>query len=884
MLVKRLVIAILILASMSASIVYAQVTLTQFNSNSTFEGASTNGVPAGWNLVISSPKVKLIPTVSTDSSRSGNKCLKLESNYVNEDQVYGLMKTDIACEPMTEYQFAFYVRSDSNDGSCWFGGGRGWNWINWIPLGTYSWRRLDAYYRTGQNETSFPFFIKAVGNSTIYVDDIKISRMGPSSDPTIRPAYQMWSNDRLQSSFSDIKLETPALRKRLEALKASGAHTDYAQIKLSMIEAFIPNVDKKINDSNLQLACTVMLDEMGLLLSSLKNDIAALTKNPKCVPAAYRYRTGKFSTNGYTQIADVYNPSTGKTTSRPAILNGFGHFFTVTDEMQYWQDRGCNFLQFQQGPDCVIPNPDSTLSVDATAINGVISKLESAAQHNIGATFLISPQYLPSRAGGPYWGDNTSVWAYYETYLAAVLPKIKNIPSLHSITLSNEPHSYAEPTDELLQNTWHQYLAKKYSNIAALNAVYGGTDYVSFSTVPMPSSDKVLPGDYTHNERPWIFDWVRCNEERFTAWHQRMADLVHKYAPNIPVHSKIIGGAIMGGPLADGIDPEMIASFSNYCGFDEVGGVRIIYDLFSSFLKAPAINSENHLITPDITYDILDGQRLYSDLFTQAMHGQTASAAWVYEPNFDELYTNTFTMRPAGMEAIARCGMDLMRIAPAMAAIQDTPRKVAIIYSPASLWYNDSHHPTWRSTWSAIFNTGLRVRFLSEKQLQAGRFDDVKVLILPEAMVVEPGTIEGIRKFVKTGGKVISIGHNLEYTLGWVPISDSKVRPLIWKRMDKVGADWEKQLSKWVNQAGVKADVKLTSSSHPTLAGIHWLSGNLNGKKVVSIANTSGKTVDISISSPKVISAWDMIQDKKIELPVKLKNYGVTTLQISVTK
>ncbi|HEX2949634.1 MAG TPA: hypothetical protein VHV83_08715, partial [Armatimonadota bacterium] len=211
------------------------------------------------------------------------------------------------------------------------------------------------------------------------------------------------------------------------------------------------------------------------------------------------------------------------------------------------------------------------------------------------------------------------------------------------------------------------------------------------------------------------------------------------------------------------------------------------------------------------------------------------------------------------------------------------PRQVAIIYSPASIWYDDSHHPVWRSTWDAFANTGMRVRFLSEKQLQAGQFGDVKVLILPETQVVEPGTIDGIRKFIKAGGKVISIGRNLEYTLGWVPISDSEVRPLIWKSIDKLGIDWEKQLISWVNQAGVKADIKLASATHPSLAGIHWLSGTLNGKNVVSIVNTSGKTVDISISSPKVTRAWDMIADKEIKLPAELKNYGAMTLQIATT-
>lgn len=861
--------------------VFGSVTLAEFNTCGTFEGASENGVPSGWELVISSPKVNLVPAISMDIPQAGTKCLKLTCSYPNEPQVYGLMRTDITCQPMTEYKFTIYVKSESNNGSCWFGGGNQWRWYNGIPMGKYDWTPMDGYYRTGADETSFPFFVLASGNATIYVDSLHVTRMGPASDPTFRPSYQTWDASRLQSVFAEIKAKTPVFRKRLETLKASGAHIDYALSKLSIIEAFLPNAEKKIPNPNYQLACTAMLDEMQQLANLLQSDLEALSSDPKGVPQVYRYRTGPIIPSGYSQIANVMDPKTGKVIRRPSILNGFGHFFTVADEIPFWQDRGCDFIQIELGPNCVSPRPDGTLQVDESAVINIVKYLQNAVKYNVAVTLLISPHYVPNSSGGMYWSDLPSVWAYYNAYLSAILPKIKNIPSLHSITLSNEPHSFSVPTDPYLQKTWLEYISKKYRGVSKLNAAYGGKSFASFSDVPMPPADKVWPGSFTHDERPWIYDWERCNEERFAAWHKRMADLVHKYAPSVSVHTKITGGFLTGGPMADGIDPELYASFTNYCGFDEVGGLRIIYDLDTSFQKAPIINSENHILSPDITYDMLDMQRFYSDIYTQAMHGQTASATWTYEPYFyDGLEKTTFAIRPAAMASVAKCGMDLMRIAPEMSAIQNASRKVAIIYSPVSYWYNSAYHPTWYSAWDAFFNTGLRVRFLSEKQLQAGKFGDVKVLILPEAQVVEPETIAGIRKFVANGGKVISIGHNLEYTPGWLPINAESVKHLLWKRIDIVGIGWQKQVVSWVRKAGVSPNVTLASSTNKDLTGIHWLSGIMNGKKVVSIVNISGKPVDLSISSPNVIGAWDMIADKKIELPIKLQNYGTMMIRL----
>lgn len=871
--------ALVLVCIIDTSSVFADVSVADFNTNGTFEGSSINGVPNGWELVTSNSAVNLVPSISTASPHSGSKCLKLTCSYASVSQVYGLVRANLSCEPSKKYKFTLYIKSDSNDGYCWFGGGKEWRWINTIPMGTYGWTSFEATYTTGSDETSVPFFILAAGNATIYIDDVYVECLGTSESPTILPTYTAWSTSQLQSAFSNIQTQTAALDTQLQALKTAGANTDYAQIKLSMIKAFIPNVNNKITNSDYALACTVMLDEMNQLVSALQSDITALTDDPKCVPAAYRYRTGTITPSGFSQVADVYDPTTKQVVSRPAILNGFGHFNTVADDIPDWQNRGCNLIQIEQGPDCVYSS-NGTLYVNVGPINDVVEKLQSAAANNVSVILLISPHYLPSSAGAPWWSDDTTVWAYYKAYLAKLLPKIKDIPSLQSITLSNEPASYPVPDDTLLQSTWLQYITNKYSNIASLNAAYGGTSYDSFSNVPIPPNDKLLPSNYTHNERPWIYDWERCNETRFASWHKRMADLVHQYAPNIKVQSKVAGGLI-AGLQANGVDPEMFASLTDYCGFDQVGGLSIIYDLDPSFQTAPTVNSENHLINPDINYDMVDNSEIYADIFIQAMHGQTASAAWTYEPNSSDTEQTTFAIRPAGMEAVARCGMDLMRVAPAIAAIQETPREVAIIYSPASQWYDDSHRSMWVSTWNAFFNTGLRVRFLSEKQLQAGQFGNVKVLILPETQVIEPETISAISSFVAAGGKVISLGHVMEYSTGWTPISSSVVDPLIWKRIDTLSIGWEKQVISWIKQAGVTPDVTLASSSNPNLNGIHWLSGTYNGKKVVSIVNTSGDSADISISSPGVIRAHELITDKDIQLPITLPNYSAVVIQIT---
>ncbi|MFA5204520.1 MAG: alpha-amylase family protein [Lentisphaeria bacterium] len=867
--------------------------------NGGFEAVTATGAPQGWETVISSPKVRFTATVVPNQAKEGAHCLKVVTDYTSVPDVYGCMKTVIPCEPMTEYQVTVYVRSEGAGGN-WFGGGRNWAWINGIPQGVYGWTRLDGWYRTGPDETELPLLLQVSGKSTLYFDAIKVVRMGPSTDPTLRPPYQAWPAERLKQSLAWLKATTPEQKRRLNALTAAKANTDYARIKLACIEAYLPAVEKRIGEAKYALACTVMLDEMEQLAKRLKADLAQLQQDPKAVPPAYHYQTGTIRLDGFAQICDVRDPVTGKVAPRPAILNGFGHFFTVSDQMAAWQERGCNFIHIENGPQCVSTQPDQTLRVDKKIIDDLVAKLQAAAKNNVAVTLLISPHYLPNSAGAPWLSDAPGAWAYYEAYLRTLLPRIKDIPSLHSIILSNEPHCFATPSDPYQQQAWRRHLRQTYPSIADLNQAYG-TKYAGFEEVPMPGAttkanfnvapvaaatpdDKSTTSDFTRQERPWIYDWVACNEERFGAWHRRMAALVHEVAPAVPVHAKITGGYLMAFPFADGVNHERFAEFTQFCGFDEVGGVRVIYDLASSFQRAPAINSENHLLQPDFNFDQLNHERLYCDLFAQAMHGQAASAAWVYEPYYDDLATNTFSIRPAGMEAVARAGMDLMRVAPALAAIQNAPRRVAVLYSPLSMWYNDQAHPTWRTAWGAFFGSGLRVRFLSEKQLQADQVGDTAVLILPEAQVVEPATVAALERFVKGGGKIIAAGRNLEFTPGWKPLDPKHERALAWRRLSIATPGWEKQLPALAEEAGVRPAVRLVAADGRPLTGVHWLSGTLDGKTVVAAVNASGKPVTFSVQlagkPAAVTAARDLLRDRAATLPGRLENYQAAVLEL----
>jgi hypothetical protein len=335
-----------------------------------------------------------------------------------------------------------------------------------------------------------------------------------------------------------------------------------------------------------------------------------------------------------------------------------------------------------------------------------------------------------------------------------------------------------------------------------------------------------------------------------------------------------------GLPAGNGVDPEMFAEFTQYAGYDDIGGVKIMQDVLPSFQRAPGVNSEAHLIG-DTDYNLMSRpEHLYAAVFAQAMHGQAATAAWTFEPHSEPLSLWALSIRPAGMAAVGRCGLDLMRAAPALAAIQETPREVAVFYSPTAFYYGEKYHRSWHAAWECFHHTGLRVRFLSEKQLQAGDFGAVKVLLLPDARVVEAATLDALSDFVRAGGHIIAIGDCLEFTPpGWTPVEPQRVRPLFWKRVDTDVWSSQEQILTWVEKAGVRPLLNLRQANGEAPAPVHWLCGVLDGRKVVAAVNISEQAVRLTVTRPEVQEVSDVIGQAERTLPVDVRPYeGVVWL------
>ena len=226
-------------------------------------------------------------------------------------------------------------------------------------------------------------------------------------------------------------------------------------------------------------------------------------------------------------------------------------------------------------------------------------------------------------------------------YVATAIAPLKDHPALHSICLSNEPVNQEEPCDAA-RKLWQAWLQKRHGDIAHLNACYDGK-FASLAEVPLP--DPFGP-------RPAMpRGWITCGSTRSSlrvgtrCWPTRCMPW-----RGLPVHAKAMTWTFAGGSDSRlGVDATLFGRFSDINGNDSVNFYQFGEGEFAqgwreqcAVLRHAAVGPralrfstrENHIIHDrDTRY--VPARHIRAALWQEAIHGQCASAIWVWERSWD---------------------------------------------------------------------------------------------------------------------------------------------------------------------------------------------------------------------------------------------------------
>jgi len=318
-----------------------------------------------------------------------------------------------------------------------------------------------------------------------------------------------------------------------------------------------------------------------------------------------------------------------------------------------------------------------------------------------------------------------------------------------SYCLSNEPAYSNSGRDPFSAPAWHAFLKQRHGTIEKLNTLYQ-KNYKSFDEVP---ADGWKDDDIGRRHG---YDWVCFNDQNFAGWHKWMGDVLRKEDPRVMTHAKImIFFTLDADKLGWGIDPEAFCNATDIAGCDAYSmtvGVGPLdesapneyvyhwqveemgYDLLHSFRNQPVFNSENHPLPNASGAYRFPSRQARASIWQGGLHHQGATTTWVWEdPPADPSLLHSIYYRPAYCWGQQRALLDLNRLSEEVTAINRAKPTVAILYSPASRYWEKDYGTSVRTIYTALSFLGDTITFVSEKQLAEGNVPKVQAIVLPHA-------------------------------------------------------------------------------------------------------------------------------------------------------
>ncbi len=594
----------------------------------------------------------------------------------------------------------------------------------------------------------------------------------PEGGPAISTTAQIrfHSPAAARQKVQAVRASLPASAAAVKRLKSAGLDTSYADIDLQTLQDFVGFVEEDIRIGQTRRALDEVA-EMALVQARLAATLADRRRLHRVPRWTAKERP---ALAGGSFVAATRTPGAKAGVKRPVFFTGFGHFGRVVTDLPKWASLGCNIIQVEFGPSSVLTGPET---VSMAAVEQFRQTLDLAQQSGVAVCLLISPHYMPdwaygahaglrARTGGflPYCLHDADGMALLKRFIHAAMPSLAGHPALHSICLSNEPVSKEAPCAAGAA-LWHRWLLGRHGSAAKLNSRWG-TTIASIDDAPLPDPFGPRP-----DPRVWM-DYVRFNQEFFAGWHKQLADAVHEVAPKLPVHAKAMTWTLLGDQeVVYGVDAHLFGKLSQINGNDAANTYTfgagdfaqnweqnaMGHDLQRSCLEAPVFNSENHIITDRDTRSV-PPEHTAAALWQAAIHGQGATTIWVWERTEDPKsdFAASIMHRPASAAIVGHVGLDLMRLAPEVTSIQRAEPDLLLLQSISTLtWNGGQHADCLGKVYSGLTLRGLKVGFITERQLEEGRRPAGQTVLLCSVTHLS----DKARAALKIGGvRLIAVG------------------------------------------------------------------------------------------------------------------------------
>lgn len=283
----------------------------------------------------------------------------------------------------------------------------------------------------------------------------------------------------------------------------------------------------------------------------------------------------------------------------------------------------------------------------------------------------------------------------------------------------------------------------------------------------------IIGGDYPEhsyqNRRAFQYEWQSFQRGLITDFLAEIDQQLVQAAPDLPIMLTLPNNAFAAGETRTGVNREAAAMLMDINGcIADSGWAESLYAI--DYPGPHVYYTLMHSYTPDKPILNMKGDICLGDMGTLTMcHRIVQSALWeavMSGVNGMVLPAESLVFAyPEALEAFVTSARDINRLAPIVAAFQQAPAEIGILFSEASKIMDDGvpHLESAKFAFEGASFAGYCVRFITESQIAKGALDQIKVFILPETISVSDETFEHLSTYVEEGGSIARVGTPIPY-------------------------------------------------------------------------------------------------------------------------
>lgn len=609
----------------------------------------------------------------------------------------------------------------------------------------------------GPNSCLFEWDAQSVSTGT-YQALFRLSYTHDESPAICEATLKKVTEQQLRNDLDEVSAHISQLREALPGLSSASGALTLLELRLRIAEKFAGRMREKISDRAWRQADgylayldrTVDAVHAGMVLGAFTPELLEPAPIPNL--SQLEVRDGAFFCEG-----------------RPVFLFGRTIPEPSGDAIRSIAHDGLNLAVLAMGPDTVLSSsPDSAEFRDRFA-----PVFAASQERNVALTVRLSPQNLGSWAR-EQWPNITDkgfvdvadpgAKTLFEQHLKTLLPYLAEQRMVRSLCIADEPQFKFD--GEEIRRAFINRVRQEYPERQELNQVWRA-HLADFDEITI--WDDAAPAYSYQNRRAYQYDWQSFHRGLIDAYFAAIVAKVRELAPGMPLEAMLPDNVFDEGETRQGVDRESLAQVMDISGCSATTNPNdsyyalsyprqsAFYTLMRSFQPdKPVLNLQDHILLDDTLTPEYRHTYVQTAMWEAVMSGVNGTSLAEDTTIFDH---------PETAEAYSAACLNINRLAPIVAAFQQAPADILVLFSEASKIFDNGepHLKSARYAYEGCSFSGYNVRFITDQQCAQSGLTGVKVLVIPETPAVPEDTFAALLAYVKSGGAVARVGTPIPY-------------------------------------------------------------------------------------------------------------------------